>query len=71
MPDPYNVTIQNRTYLTPVLNGEMDNLIAQMNDKKSEIASLNSHLNGALAELKDLEKQFLAIYIQQTGSFPS
>ena len=71
MPAPYNITIQGRTYTTPILNGEMDNLVSQMNDKKAEIASLNSHLGTAIIELNDLQKQFLALYIQQTGSFPS
>ena len=71
MPNSYNVTIQNKTYLTPILNGEMDDLVNQMNAKKEEIASLNSHLNTAISELNALQKQFLTIYIQQTGSFPS
>ena len=71
MPAPYNITVQNKTYLTPILNVEMEDLVNQMNAKKEEIASLNSHLNGAISELNDLQKQFLALYIQQTGSFPS
>ena len=71
MPAPYNVILQGKSYTTPILNGEMDDLVAQMNAKKEEIASLNSHLNTTISELNALQKQFLTIYIQQTGSFPS
>lgn len=71
MPNPYNINLQGKTYITPILNGEMDDLVNQMNAKKEEIASLNTHLNGAISELNTLQKQFLALYIQQTGSFPS
>ena len=71
MPNPYNINLKGKTYITPILNGEMDDLVNQMNAKKEEIASLNTHLNGAISELNTLQKQFLALYIQQTGSFPS
>lgn len=71
MPAPVQITIQNKVYTTPILNGEMENLNQQIIDKKAEISSLNSHLGTAITELNDLQKQFMAMYIQQTGSFPS
>ena len=71
MPVPVNITIQNKVYVTPILNGEMDDINNQMNAKKEEIASLRNHLNAAIAELNALQNQFMALYIQQTGSFPS
>lgn len=70
MPDPVPVTVQNKVYYTPILNGEMDQVVQQIADKKVEIASLNSHLTGALSELTQLNKTLLAMYIQQTGQFP-
>ena len=71
MPAPLNITIQNKIYTTPILNGEMDTVAQQITDKKNEIASLNSHLSSAIAELNTLQNQFMAMYIQQTGSFPN
>ena len=71
MPAPVNITIQNKVYVTPILNGEMDDINNQMNTKKDEITTLRNHLNSAIAELNALQNQFMAMYIQQTGSFPS
>ena len=71
MPVPVNITIQNKVYVTPILNGEMDDINNQMNTKKEEIATLRNHLNTAITELNALQNQFMALYIQQTGSFPS
>jgi len=71
MPAPLNITVQNKVYVTPILNGEMDAVAQQIQEKKNEIASLNSHLSSAISELTTLQNQFMAMYIQQTGSFPS
>ena len=70
MPDPVPIFIQGKSYVTPILNGEMDSINAQIIDKKNEIRSLNEHLSGAISELNQLQKQFMSLYIQQTGSFP-
>ncbi len=70
MPAPVKVTVQNKVYTVSIFNGEMDQVSSQITDKKNEIASLNSHLTGAMAELVALNKQLLVMYIQQTGSFP-
>ena len=71
MPPPQTITLSGRSYSVPVLNGEMDSIVEQMNSKRNEIISLNSHLRDANIELNNLQQQFLTIYIQQTGSFPS
>jgi hypothetical protein len=71
MPDPLKIVVKNKVYITPILNGEMDDLAIQIASKKGEISTLNSRLNGALADLASLQNQFMAYYIQQTGSFPS
>ena len=70
MPGPVKITIQNKVYITPILNGEMDDINNQINSKKDEIKSLNDHLAGAIQELNNLQKTFMAMYIQQTGQFP-
>ena len=54
MPAPLNITVQNKVYTTPILNGEMDTLAQQIQEKKNEIASLNSHLSSAISELTTL-----------------
>ena len=69
MPGPVKITIQNKVYITPILNGEMDDINNQINSKKDEIKSLNDHLAGAIQELNNLQKSFMALYIQQTGQF--
>ena len=71
MPAPVQVKTNSKFYSCPILNGEMDDIAVQIEACKSEIASLNSHLNDKLAELNSLNTQLLAIYIQQTGSFPN
>ena len=70
MPDPIKITIQNKVYTTPILNGEMDDIANQIQSKKSEIADLNHQLRHKISELNDLEKQIISMYIQQTGGFP-
>lgn len=70
MPDPLKIVVQNKVWNTPIIDSTADDLAAQIATKKAEIASLNSHLNVALADLTSLQNQFMAYYISQTGSFP-
>ena len=70
MPAPVKIQVKNVIYTTPILNQDMDNINTQINDKKVEIASLKDHLNNAVTELANLNNQMMALYIQQTGSFP-
>lgn len=71
MPPPTQIKTNSKIYSIPILNGEMDNIAIQIQEKKNEINSLNNHLNGALVDLNNLSNQLLALYIQQTGSFPN
>ena len=70
MPQPVKITVKNMVYTTPILNGEMDDVNNQIESTKAEIASLKEHLQNAYNNLQNLNNQFMALYIQQTGSFP-
>lgn len=70
MPEPVKITVKNKVYITPILNGEMDEVNNQINAQKEEIRSLNEHLNNAINNLSNLQNQLIAMYIQQTGQFP-
>jgi len=70
MPEPVKITVKNKVYITPILNGEMDDINNQINATKDEIRSLNEHLNSAINNLANLQNQLIAMYIQQTGQFP-
>jgi uncharacterized coiled-coil protein SlyX len=71
MPAPLPIILKNKVYMTPILNEEMDNVANQIATKKEEIASLNSQLTTATAELANLQNQFMLLYINVMGSFPS
>lgn len=70
MPASVKIIVKNVVYLTPILNQEMENKNAEINAKKEEIKSLQDHLTTAINELNTLQNQFMALYIQATGSFP-
>lgn len=71
MPAPINISIKNVVYSTPILNGEMDSIAREIQARREEINSLNRHLTDAISSLNNLQQQFMALYIQQTGSFPN
>jgi len=71
MPNPVNITLQNKTYVTPILNGEMDTIAQQIQETKNNINSLNEQMSQQLNQLNSLNYQFMSIYVQQTGSFPN
>jgi hypothetical protein len=70
MPDPIKITLKNKTYTTPILNGEMDTIAQQIIDTKNTIKGLNEHITEQTNTLNNLNYQFMTMYIQQTGSFP-
>lgn len=70
MPSSVNIIIKNVSYSTPILNGDMQNIADEIQSKKQEIETFNQRLANAINELNELNKQFMAMYIQQTGSFP-
>ena len=71
MPAPVSVKINAKYYTVLILNEEMDQIAQQIQSAKDDIRSLNNHLNVRLAELNALNKALLALFIQQTGSFPT
>ena len=71
MPAPINVKINAKYYTVPILNEEMDQIAQQIQSAKDDIRALNSHLNTRLAELNVLNQALLALFIQQSGSFPN
>lgn len=70
-PPPTQVKINSKLYSIPVLNGEMETIASEITALKENIASLNEHLTSDLNTLNNLNQQMLALYIQQTGSFPT
>jgi peptidoglycan hydrolase CwlO-like protein len=70
MPAPVLITIKNKVYTTPVLSGEMGEISNQITQTKESIRELQNSLADKLNTLQNLNNQFMAMYIQQTGSFP-
>jgi hypothetical protein len=70
MPAPVQVKSNSKFYNVEIYNEEMAQVALQITICKEQIASLNSVLNSKSADLNTLNQQLLAMYIQQTGSFP-
>jgi hypothetical protein len=70
MPAPVKVTVKNKIYTTPILTGEMDNIASQITNAQDNIRSLKVQLDDQYNILANLNNQLIALYIQQTGSFP-
>lgn len=70
-PPPTQVKINSKLYSVPLLNGDMEIIASEITALKETIASLNEHLTNDLNTLNNLNQQMLALYIQQTGSFPT
>jgi hypothetical protein len=70
MPAPIKITVKNKVYTTPILTGEMDDIANQINGAQQHIKDLKSQLEEQYNILANLNNQFMALYIQQTGSFP-
>lgn len=70
MPAPLRIKLKDVTYITPILNGEMDNIAQQIYQVQDEMRSLREHLQTASTNLSNLNSQLVAMYVQQTGQFP-
>lgn len=70
MPAPVTVTINSKVYNIPILNGEMDNVVQQMEQQKEEIQRLNRRKQNAKVALDTNCNTLLLMYIQQTGQYP-
>ena len=71
MPPPIIVIINSKTYSIPILNGEMDTLVQQINQNKEDINRNRRRLNDSKNELNNNNNTLLLMYIQQTGQYPN
>lgn len=69
-PPPVKVTINQKSYNIPLLNGDMDNIFIQMEANKEQINISRQRLNNAKAEYDANCNTLLLMYIQQTGQYP-
>lgn len=70
-PPPIIVKINSKTYSIPILNGDMDNLVQEIQLIQDEISSLTEQRKNALLNLENSNNALLLMYIQQTGSYPN
>ena len=71
MPPPVQVTINSKKYAIPILNGDMDAVVQQMEQQKEDINRNRRRLNDAKTEYDNSCNTLLLMYIQQSGSYPS
>lgn len=71
MPAPIIVKINSKTYTIPILNGEMDSLVQQIQPIEEEIRRTTERRSNALNDLNNIYNNLLLLYIQQTGQYPS
>jgi hypothetical protein len=70
MPPSVQVTINSKKYAIPILNGDMDNVVQQMEQNKEDINRNRRRLNDSKTEYDNNCNQLLLMYIQQTGQYP-
>jgi len=71
MPAPIIVKINSKTYSIPILNGEMDSLVQEIQTVQEDIRRSTERRKNALNQLDNIYNNLLLIYIQQTGQYPS
>jgi hypothetical protein len=71
MPAPVIVTINSKTYAIPILNGDMDNLVQEINQNKEELRRTTERRKNAFENLENNNNTLLLMYIQQTGQYPN
>jgi hypothetical protein len=71
MPAPIIVKINSKTYTIPILNGEMDSLVQEIQTVQEDIRRSTERRKNALDQLDNIYNNLLLIYIQQTGQYPS
>jgi len=70
-PPPIIVKINSKTYSIPILNGDMDNLVQEIQLTQDEIRRSTERRKNALQNLENSNNALLLMYIQQTGSYPN
>jgi hypothetical protein len=70
-PPPIKVTINSKTYFIPILNGDMDTVVQEIETTRNELRRNTERRINNLENLENLNNTLLLMYIQQTGSYPS
>ena len=70
-PPPIIVKINSKTYSIPILNGDMDNLVQEIQLTQDEIRRATERRKNALQNLENSNNALLLMYIQQTGQYPT
>ncbi len=70
-PPPIIVKINSKTYSIPILNGDMDNLVQEIQLTQDEIRRSTERRKNALQNLENSNNALLLMYIQQTGQYPN
>jgi len=64
------ITLKNKSYITPILNTEMDEKALEITTSKTIIKDLNEQLIDQSKILQNLNNQLMIMYINQVGKFP-
>lgn len=70
MPAPIYIKI-DRTFRVEILNGEMDQIVQQIQGLQENMRELRNRLRSRQDELDSLEQQLINMYVQSTGGLPS
>ena len=71
MPAPIQITLESKVYSVPILNGEMDNLVNEIQQARERILDYAENRRRDTERIEEWSKILLLIYIQQEGTFPS
>lgn len=69
-PPPTIIKVNSKTYSIQILNGEMENMVNQIEAEKETIRRTRERLNSQLSNQSINYNALLLMYIQQTGEFP-
>ena len=69
-PPPTIIKVNSKTYSIQILNGEMENMVNQIEAEKENIRRTRERLNSSLSNLSINYDALLLMYIRQTGEFP-
>jgi hypothetical protein len=69
--EPLLILLQSKIYSVPSVSKEMDDVYADIELKKEEITTIQTQLERSVEDLKTLQNQYITMYIQTTGTFPT
>ena len=69
--EPLLILLQSKIYSVPSVSKEMDDVYAEIEFKKEEITTIQTQLERSVEDLKTLQNQYITMYIQTTGTFPT